>query len=141
MKENFVRIFGWFSILSILVAIMPSPLAQSMDDLRVLPRWIEWSDATNSLQHHLNAMAFELLGKRRAQIGKLKTADDWRTRQAEVRSILNRIVGPFPDRTPLRPRVTGTVQREGFRIEKIILASQPEFYVTGCLFIPDNLRE
>ncbi len=125
----------------LLAAVMNAgSLRGQNEDLSVLSRWIEWSDAPNLLRSHLNRAAFELLGKRRAKIASLQTADDWRSRQAEVRNILNRIVGPFPDRTPLKARVMGTVQKDRFRIEKIVFESQPEFYVTGCLFIPQNLQ-
>jgi len=32
------------------------------------------------------------------------------------------------------------VRKEGFRIEKILFESMPSFFVTSCLFVPDNLR-
>ncbi|MBR7103527.1 MAG: acetylxylan esterase, partial [Lentisphaeria bacterium] len=36
-------------------------------------------------------------------------------------------------------RITGTVQRDGYRIEKVIYFSRPGFPVTGNMYIPDNL--
>ena len=47
-------------------------------------------------------------------------------------------LGGFPGRTPLKPRVTGAIQREGYRIEKVIFESQPRHYVTALLFIPES---
>ncbi|MDD2598043.1 MAG: alpha/beta hydrolase family protein [Kiritimatiellae bacterium] len=45
--------------------------------------------------------------------------------------------GGFPEQTPLQSRVTGVVQREGYRIEKVIFESQPGLFVTALLFLPD----
>jgi len=46
--------------------------------------------------------------------------------------------GGFPERTPLNARVTGTVSRDGYRIEKILFESQPGLFVTAHLFLPDS---
>ena len=43
--------------------------------------------------------------------------------------------GPL-DRTPLNPRVTGTVERPGYRIEKVTFESRPRLYVTANLYVP-----
>ncbi len=43
----------------------------------------------------------------------------------------------MPNRTPLNPRVTGVVHRDGYRVEKIIFESQPKHFVTAALFLPD----
>jgi len=40
----------------------------------------------------------------------------------------------------LNPEITGIIQKEGYRIEKVIYESVPGFYETGCLYIPDNLK-
>ena len=43
--------------------------------------------------------------------------------------------GPF-ERTPLNPRVTGVVERPGYRIEKVAFESRPRLYVTANLYVP-----
>jgi dienelactone hydrolase len=48
---------------------------------------------------------------------------------------------PWPDRNPLNARLVGTVQRRGFRVEKIIYESQPGFLVDALLYIPDGLKQ
>jgi dienelactone hydrolase len=45
---------------------------------------------------------------------------------------------PMPERTPLNARVTGVIQRKGYRIEKIVFESRPGFPVTGHLYVPDG---
>ena len=91
------------------------------------------------LIHYLNKQAFGYLDARDKEIAGLKTKEDWIKRQAKVKKILNEIVGPFPEKTPLNARVTGVVKKDGFRIEKVIYESMPHFYVTACLFIPDKI--
>jgi cephalosporin-C deacetylase-like acetyl esterase len=82
-----------------------------------------------------------LYNLRDREIAKLKTTADWVQRQQVVRNKLMKLVGPFPEKTALNPVVTGIIKKKGYRIEKIIYESMPNFYVTACLFIPDDLIE
>ncbi len=45
---------------------------------------------------------------------------------------------PLPPRTPLNARVTGVLQRQGYRIEKVVFESRPRFYVTAHVYVPDS---
>jgi cephalosporin-C deacetylase-like acetyl esterase len=72
-------------------------------------------------------------------IGKLNELKTKADAEAYVRSAQERIrqsFGPEPERTPLNPRVTGTVERETYRIENVIFDSRPGFPVTANLYIP-----
>ncbi len=113
-------------------------LAQK-ENLNVLDNWIEWSDGENMLIHHLNKQAFDYLDIRSQEIAKLRTKVDWIKRQIKVKEIMMKIVGPFPDKTPLYPRVVAVVKKDGYKIQKIIYESMPKFYVTACMFIPDGI--
>jgi dienelactone hydrolase len=108
-------------------------------DLSVLARWFRWRDAPHALREHLNAEAMLLLDQREQRIAALTSAADWRNRKAEVRRTLDTLLGPFPERTPLNAQVTGIVRRQGYRVEKVLFESRPRFFVTGCLFVPDDL--
>lgn len=110
------------------------------ENLNVLASWIRWNNPGSFLINHLIKEADKYYDLRDAEVSNLKTADDWRLRQKWVSKKLNELVGPFPLKTPLNPRITGTIRKEGYRIEKIIYESMPEFYVTGCLFIPGGIR-
>lgn len=71
---------------------------------------------------------------------KLKTKAD---ADAYVRSVQQKIrtsFGPFPEKTPLKPRVTGVVERDTYKIEKVIFESRPEFLVTANLYVPKGRR-
>ena len=59
--------------------------------------------------------------------------------EAYVRAARERIrlcFGPLPERTPLNPRITGVVERDAYRIEKVIFESRPGFLVTANLYLP-----
>jgi len=45
-------------------------------------------------------------------------------------------LNPLPARTPLNARVTGSFERQGYRVENIVFESRPGFYVTGNLYLP-----
>ena len=42
----------------------------------------------------------------------------------------------MPERTPLNARVVGTLERPGYRVEKGVYESQPNFHISGNLYIP-----
>ena len=44
---------------------------------------------------------------------------------------------PMPPKTPLNARVTGTIRRDGYRMEKVVFESRPKFYVTCHVYVPD----
>jgi cephalosporin-C deacetylase-like acetyl esterase len=115
------------------------PVAGQEENLLLFDRWIEWTDGKNMLVHHLNQQAFRYLDMRDKEIAGLKTREDWVMRQAKVKDILfNKIAGPFPEKTLLNAKVTGIIKKEGYKIEKIVYESMPDFFVTGCLYIPDG---
>ncbi len=57
-------------------------------------------------------------------------------RQKSVVAELWKMLGGPLDRTPLNARVTGTVERPGYRIEKLTFESRPRLYVTANLYVP-----
>jgi dienelactone hydrolase len=133
-KLSFFRFFVLLSILACSTLFSSSSFAQ--EDLSVFKFWSYYGDNSASLYKHLSNTAFAQLESRRVAIEKLKTADDWRKRQAEVRTKLNKLVGTFPEKTPLNPVVTGTIHREDYSVEKLYFESRPGFYVTAAMFIP-----
>ena len=59
---------------------------------------------------------------------------------ARVRDKIRECFGPTPEATPLNPRITGVVQRDAYRIEKIIFDSRPGFPVTANLYLPNHVQ-
>lgn len=138
MKTTHLRCKNLVFLVLIFLIGRAFPVFSQKENLNVLDRWVEWSDSKNMLVHHLNSQAFSYLDKRDAEIAVLKTKEDWIARQQKVRETLMNLIGPFPEKTPLNPKVTGVVKKDGFRIEKIIYESIPGLYVTSALFIPEG---
>lgn len=55
-----------------------------------------------------------------------------------VRARIAACFGPLPPRSPLNPRVTGELDRDAYRIQKVIFESRPGLLVTANLYIPKN---
>ena len=56
--------------------------------------------------------------------------------QPRLREKFLAAIGGLPQRTPLDPQCTGSIAREGYRVDKIIFQSQPKHFVTALLFLP-----
>ncbi len=110
------------------------------ENLNVFQQWIRWNNPGSLRTNHLRKQAFNYYEIRDREISKLSTRGDWLGRQEKMKAQLMEAVGPFPEKTPLNPKITGVIKKEGYRIEKIIYESMPGFYVTGCLFIPDKIK-
>ncbi|MDD4193462.1 MAG: prolyl oligopeptidase family serine peptidase, partial [Mangrovibacterium sp.] len=54
----------------------------------------------------------------------------------DVREKIQTCFGPWPEKTPLNARITGTLERDTYTIEKVIFESRPEFPVTANLYLP-----
>ena len=66
------------------------------------------------------------------------TPREWRDRARAVREQLLVTLGlwPMPPKTDLRPRVVGTLGRDGYAIDKVVLETFPGFYLSGNLYRP-----
>lgn len=66
----------------------------------------------------------------------LSTKSDAEAYVQDVQDKIQQSFGPWPEKTPLNPRITGVIERDDFRIEKVIFESRPNFLVTANLYIP-----
>jgi dienelactone hydrolase len=70
--------------------------------------------------------------------GDLKS---WQERRTKLRQDLFAAMGPFPvNPCPLEARTAGVVQREGYRIEKILFQSRPNVWVTASAYVPQKVQ-
>lgn len=112
------------------------------DELNIIKdKWLEYTDASNSLYHHLADQAIKILDERKLSVSTIGKTDGWKQRQQFIRDKLSEAVGPFPEKTPLNARTVRTVDKGSFRIEHIIFESQPGFFVTSSLFLPSELKK
>ncbi len=76
-------------------------------------------------------------------LADVTTLEDWQAKRPLYRAQLLEMLGldPFPQRTPLQPVVTGTIERSDFVVEKLHFQSRPGLYVTANLYLPQDLEE
>ena len=66
----------------------------------------------------------------------LKTKAEAEAYIRDVREKIQQCFGPWPEKTPLKPRITSVVERDAYKIENIIFESRPDFLVAANLYIP-----
>ncbi len=127
-------------ILFLMVGSMGLKSLWAQDDVNLFNFWKYYSDIENSQYKYFCSEAFDQLALRKEKVGQLKTREDWMARQKQVRATIVKLIGGFPEKTPLNVRVTGVLKRDGYRVEKLIYESLPRYYVTAALFVPDKVR-
>ena len=88
------------------------------------------------LRQYLLAECRKHFEARRKEINALKTPEQVRARQKRIRQAWLEALGPFPEKTPLKPRVVGTLDRGDYRVEKVIYESRPNHHVAANLYLP-----
>jgi hypothetical protein len=78
-----------------------------------------------------------------ACLADIKTLDDWKAKRGEYRRQLLEMLGldPLPEKTDLKPVITGRVEAEEFVVEKLQFQSRPGLYVTGNLYLPKKIEK
>ena len=83
---------------------------------------------------------FKIQTKRIAEncLKNFKTKEEWEKARPELRRQLLEMLGlwPMPAQTDLKAKVTGTIDREKFTVEKIQFQSMPNLFVTANLYLP-----
>src|SRR5512143_468787 len=92
-------------------------LGQEQEDLNVFWKWARWSNPSGFLITHFIEQADRYYDLRDKEITKLQTRSEWLKRQDYVKAALLEIFGPFPEKTPLNPRIISVLRKDGYRIE------------------------
>jgi cephalosporin-C deacetylase-like acetyl esterase len=103
------------------------------EDLTVLS---DPASARRVLARSLDEKAFAILARRERDVAAIGTSDGVERRRQFVREKLLSEIGGLPQRTPLNANTTGTIERDGYRIDKVIFESQPRLYVTANVYVP-----
>ncbi len=117
-------------------------LAAAPTFAQIIERWDFLSDASVFRDVHgmfarfLYTQALALLDNRQKAISELRTLADIEKRKEEFRAHIWDYLGGQPERTPLKPQKTGSLDRGDHRIEKIIFESRPGLHVTANLYLP-----
>jgi cephalosporin-C deacetylase-like acetyl esterase len=95
-------------------------------------------DYSRDLERYLVRLSNEARDRRKQIINAIATREQVVERQKSVAAELWKMLGGPLDRTPLNPRVVATVDRPGYRIEKVAFESRPRLYVTANLYVPSG---
>ncbi len=95
--------------------------------------WNDWPD-------HVTKTMNQARASRQALLAEIQSKEQVTNRTETVRSQLWKLLGGRPEETPLNARITGKIERNGYRIEKLIFESMPKIYVTANLYIPTTGR-
>jgi dienelactone hydrolase len=128
MRYRIVLITGWCLLMSVVT------LAD--ETLRVLPESLDGAPAGEMMARYLRQQAGLRFEQWRQRYEELKTPEQIAAYQKKPREKFLEAIGGLPTRTPLNPRITGVVERDGYRVEKVIFESQPKHYVAALLFLP-----
>ena len=72
----------------------------------------------------------------------IQSSEHWQTQRERYHRQYLHMLGlwPLPERSPLNATVTGTLDGEGFVVEKLHYQSRPGLYVTGNLYRPADSK-
>ena len=93
-------------------------------------------DYSRDLERYLVRLANEARERRKHIVNAISTRQQVVDRQTAVVAELWKMLGGPLERTPLNARVTGILERSGYRIEKLTFESRPRLYVTANLYVP-----
>lgn len=119
----------------LVVLLFPFPLL-AQEDLSVFSDGKGETPPRRIVHAHLIAECQKHFDKRKEAIVNLKTPDDLKKRQQELRTKFIEALGGFPDKSDLKPQVTGKLERNGYVVEKVIFESRPNHHVTANLYLP-----
>ncbi len=92
--------------------------------------------ATNHLKRIVAEMSARCLSD-------VKSLEDWARQRGERRRELLEMLGldPLPARSPLKAQITGRLERDAYRVEKVVFQSLPGLYVTGNFYVPKGAKK
>ncbi|MGC2327777.1 MAG: acetylxylan esterase, partial [Candidatus Sulfotelmatobacter sp.] len=109
------------------------------DAFRIFPPAAKEAPVITPYLRYQTEMAWQQDDERRKEWRGIGTEKDLQAAQRRVEEHLLAMLGGLPsERTPLHPRITGKIQMDGFRIEKLIFESLPGVYVTALVYLPED---
>ncbi|NQV22965.1 MAG: alpha/beta fold hydrolase [Rhodopirellula sp.] len=125
------------SLITIMIVACVTVRGLHAEDLNCLT---EAERAASKLYAHLQVEAYDALGRRSEVYEQLKTPEQIQAYQQRLRRFMTKQLGGFPERTPLNAKSVGTIQTDGYLIEKVIFDSQPHHRITANLYLPKANR-
>jgi len=99
---------------------------------------VGYRNYSRCLPDYLRELAQKAYLTRNRELARLTNPAAIVARQEWVRQTLWTLIGGMPERTPLKARSFGSIERDGFRIEKVLYESVPDFSIPANLYIPST---
>src|ERR1041384_3087440 len=97
-----------------------------------------YREYSHCLPDFLRDVADRAYRSRNSELAKLTSPGAVKARQQWVTETFWKIVGGQPARTPLNAHKVGSFERPGYRVEKLVYESEPNFHIPGHLSIPTS---
>jgi hypothetical protein len=105
----------------------------------LLPNLAAQTPTPDALLRWMDKIAQQELGGREKAIAAIHTVAQAERRKQWVRSGILQAIGGLPAYDgPLHAKVTGSIQADGYVIEKVMYQSLPDYYVTANLYRPSR---
>lgn len=128
--------------MTLLVCSLNGESASTEDNENTEPDWNVLPPGPGNhllLRNTLLRMAGEQFDQRRRELAEaLKSPETLLEYRNSKREAYLKLLGPLPDRTPLRPQVTGRIECRGYHVEKILFETMPRHRATALLYVPDG---
>lgn len=124
--RQFIRLARWFWVVALVALPVPTSAQQYP---------ASWSIPHPALAAYFEA---EVSSLERNCLADVQTDNDWTAQRNERRRQLWDMLGlwPIPERTDLKPVITGRLETDEFTVEKLHFQSLPGLYVTANLYLP-----
>ena len=135
MASHHIRTFNFFILAMtawLWINSAKTEASSNSDSLRPLNRF------PHMVQEYFVKSVRRIEKKANEQRAGLLTKADAEAYVRDVREKIQQSFGPWPEKTPLKPRITGVVERDTYKIENVIFESRPNFLVTANLYIPKD---
>ena len=120
-----------FRIVSVIAAVASAVFAADSLDVTDGQRGM--------VERYLTGIAEKQWSERAAKVAAMRTPAEVEARQTYIRTKVLKALGGFPQtKSPLNARVTGTLKRDGYHVDKLIYESLPGYYVTANLYVPET---
>ncbi len=137
-RRDFLKIAGIAGIGLTGAGIVPA-LAEEAQPLKELAQAAElqsYNHFPRMMQDYFLDRVGESLANPRKRRASLKTKQDAEAYVKDVRAKIAQCFGPWPEKCPLNARITGTIERDSYKIEKVIFDSRLDFPITANLYLP-----
>lgn len=105
--------------------------AQQVDDL------LDWNSHT-TLYNYITHTLHDQYVRRDSVLDVALRDNTLAAYQEACRKHYLGLLGSFPEKSPLNAEITGTLQRDGYRIQKVVYQSLPNHHVTANLYLPEG---